>query len=85
MTFSEQKNRLADLLEQVVNGKLNAGDALKAADSWTDMPWDQREVNVAWHTLIHFNIDEDIRRKDSEYDAGLRQQLVRHISILRAS
>ena len=48
MSLSEQRNRLADLLEQVVDGKLKAGDALKASESWTDMPWEQRVVNVAW-------------------------------------
>ena len=63
MSPSEQRNRLADLLEQVVDGKLNAGDALRVAESWTDMPWEQRDVNVAWHTLMHFNIDEDIRQQ----------------------
>jgi hypothetical protein len=85
MSLSKQRNRLADLLEQVVDGKLNAGDALKVAESWTDMPWEQRDVNVAWHTLMHFNIDEDIRQKDPEYESGLRQQLVHHISRLRAT
>jgi hypothetical protein len=39
---------------------------LKAAESWTDMPWEQRDVNVAWDTLMPFNINEDIRQKDPE-------------------
>jgi hypothetical protein len=84
MALSEQRNRLADLLERVVDGKLKAGDALTVAESWTDMPWDQRDVNVAWHTLMHFNIDDDIRQKDPEYESRLREQLVHHISNLRA-
>jgi hypothetical protein len=84
MALSEQRNRLADLLELVVDGKLKAEDALTVAESWTDMPWEQRDVNVAWHTLMHFNIDEDIRQKDPEYESDLRQQLVHHISSLRA-
>ena len=85
MSLSEQRNRLADLLEQVVEGRINAGEALKVAESWTDVPWKERELNDPWHTLVHFRIDEDIRQKDPNYEDGLRDQLKRHISILRAT
>jgi hypothetical protein len=37
MAPSEQRSRLADLLERVVDGKLKAADALTVAESWTDM------------------------------------------------
>jgi hypothetical protein len=66
MADSEQKRRLADLLEQVVDGKLQAADALKQAEKWSDMPWERRDVNVAWHTLMHFHIDTDIREKNPQ-------------------
>lgn len=57
---------MADLLEQVVDGKLQAADALKQAEKWSDMPWERRDVNVAWHTLMHFHIDTDIREKNPQ-------------------
>jgi hypothetical protein len=85
LTPSELRNRLADLLQQVVDGKWNAGDALDTCESWTDAPWEEREVNDAWHTLMHFNIDQDIRLKDPNYDSSMRQALVKHIFILRAA
>jgi hypothetical protein len=85
MSASEKRNRLADLLQQVIDGKVLPDAALKVAEAWTDMPWNDREVNVAWHTLAHFQIDEDIRKKDPEYDAGLKRQLLLHIAKLRSN
>jgi hypothetical protein len=84
MSSPEQRNRLADLLQQVIDGKLLPEAALKVADMWADMPWKEREVNLAWHTLMHFQIDEDIRGRDRDYDAALRQQLHLHITKLRS-
>lgn len=83
MANSEQRHRLADLLEQVVQGKLPAIDALKLAENWRDMPWEGTDVNAAFHSLMHFHIDADIRAKDSEYDEELRHGLRLQISKLR--
>ncbi len=85
MSSPEQRNKLADLLQQVVDGKLSPEAAIKLAETWTDMPWKDREVSVAWHTLVHFQIDGDIRERDPDYDAGLREQLLQHIAKLRSS
>lgn len=84
MADSEQRNRFANLLEQVIDGKLTAADALKMAEAWHDVSWKERALNVAWHTLVHFNIDSDIREKNSEFDERMRKELRRHASILRA-
>jgi hypothetical protein len=84
MASREQRNRLADLLQQVVDGRTQPGVALKTAEAWTDMPWAEREINVAWHTLEHFQIDEDIRERDREYASNLRQELARHVAKLRS-
>jgi hypothetical protein len=83
MANFEQRRRLADLLEQVVEGKLPVVDALKRAENWTDMPWEGNDVNAAFHSLMHFHIDGDIRAKAPEYDEDLRHSLRLHISKLR--
>jgi hypothetical protein len=83
MADSEQRHRLANLLEQVVEGKVQSAEALKQAEKWTDMPWEGNDVNVAFHALMHFHIDADIRAQDPEYDEDLRHSLRLHISKLR--
>ncbi len=85
MSSPEQRKRLADLLQQVTDGTMSAEAALKVTETWSDMPWKEREVNVAWHTLKHWEIDEDIRERDPEYAFGLKQALIRHIHKLRTS
>jgi len=80
----QQRDKLADLLEQVVAGQLAAETALEVADSWADMPWKEPEIATAWHTLVHFQVDGDIRAREPEYDAGLRRQLLQHIAKLRS-
>lgn len=83
MATSAQRTRLADLLQDVVEGRVAPQAALKTAEAWTDMPWKERELSAAWHVLAHFQIDEDIRQKDHNYDEGIRQQLNRQIGKLR--
>jgi len=85
MVDSAQKRRLADLLEQVVDGKLEAADALKQAKNWSDIPWEKRDLSVALHALMHFHIDTDIRQKDPQYDEDMKHNLRLHISNLRGS
>jgi len=85
MTDLEPSHRLADLLERVVDGKLEAIDALKQADKWADMPWERRDVNLAMHTLMRFHIDTDIRENNSDYDEDMKHSLLLHVSNLRAN
>ena len=79
----EQRRRLADLLEQVLNGTVHPIDALKQAEKWQDMPSNRNDVNVALNALMQFHIHRDVRSKDSEYDEDFRHSLRLHISELR--
>lgn len=85
MSSQEQLNRLADLLQRVVDGKLPPEAAIREAEAWTDIPWKEGELNVAWHTLMHFQIDKDLREEDPGYDKGLRHHLLLHIAKLRST
>jgi hypothetical protein len=85
MSWPEQLNRFVDLLRRVVDGSLLPDAALREAEAWTDVPWKDRKLKEAWHTLMHFQIDEDLREKDPEYDKGLRNQLPLHIAKLRSA
>ena len=80
MSTQEQRLRVRDLLLRVAHGETTADDAVRAteAQEWNDIPWEEREINNAWHTLVHFQIDSDIRARDSKYDAALRAQLLEH-------
>ena len=83
MTASEHRLQLADLLEQVIEGKLQAFDALRQAEKWSDMPWEGNDVNAALNTLLHFHRATEIRAKKPEYDEDFRHCLRVHISQLR--
>lgn len=84
MADSEQRRRLADLLEQVVEGKLQAADALKRAEKWADMPWEGNDVDSAFSALMYFHIYADARAQDAEYHEDLKHGLRLYISKLRA-
>lgn len=68
--------RVSSLLEEVVKGQTRSDEAIACADRWTDVPWTDECFADAYHALKHFDADEDIRRRDSEYAeaqaAGLR-------------
>jgi hypothetical protein len=85
MAGSEQKRQLADILEGVAQGKLEAINALKLAEECADLPWEKRDVNLAMHTLMKFYIDKDIRETDPDYDEDLKHSLLLHVSRLRGS
>jgi hypothetical protein len=83
MIDKEPRQRLADLIELVIEGELYSADALKQAEKWEDMPWERRDVNLALHTLMQFHIYENSREKYPDYDEGVRQRLRLYISNLR--
>ena len=79
----EQRARLADLLERVAHGELSPEAALKTIDSWQDIPWKEKEINNAWHSLTHYVIDTDIRTRDQSYSESVKSGLLHHAAKLR--
>ena len=75
MSSHEQRLRLADLIEDVVAGKASMADATRLMEEWVDFPWKERQINDACHTLTHFEIDQDIRDRQPEYDSRMKKQL----------
>lgn len=73
----EQRQRLAILIDKVLRGDVDPETAVKITQEWTDVPPGDKPMDRAWHTLLHFQIDADIRQKDREYDERLRQALSR--------
>ena len=59
----EQRRQVAKLLVDVILGKIKVLDALKI------FPKDSNDdsVNTCFHILVHFESDEDLRKKDSLY------------------
>jgi len=76
---------LAGLLDQVVEGKLPATDALKLVEQWSGFGSERRDVNAALLTLLHFHVHRDLRKRDPEYDEALKHSLRLHISTLRTA
>ena len=75
MSTQEQREKLAALLESVVAGRLPAGEALAETEKWADVPWKERLLNHAWHALVHYEHDADIRSRDPSYAQSQREGL----------
>jgi hypothetical protein len=85
MSTPEQRSRLAELIQDVIDGRISPKSALELMETgtWDDMPWKDREINAAWHALVHFEIDEDIRQKEPGYDSALKDRLRLHVNKLK--
>jgi hypothetical protein len=68
---SEQRERVASLIEAVAEGTISAAAAISQTESeqWKDFPWGEKLFQDAYHALWHFRSDEDIRARDAEYAA----------------
>ena len=75
MSSHEQRLRLANLIDDIVAGKTSMADATRIMEEWVDFPWKERLINDAWHALTHFEIDQDIRDRQPEYDSRMKKQL----------
>jgi len=75
MSSHEQRLRLANLIDDIVAGKTSMADATRSMEEWVDFPWKERQINDAWHTLTHFETDQDIRDRQPEYDSRMKKQL----------
>jgi hypothetical protein len=73
----QQRERLAGLLIELVNGNVTSAEALRRAETWNDLPWKEKLFEDIYHALKHYEIDADIRARDSAYadsqTAGLRR------------
>lgn len=61
MSSTEPRIRLADLIQQILEGKVTPEAALKTTAGWNDLPWKDKVVKNAWHTLKHFKPGRDRR------------------------
>ena len=52
MSTVEQRLRLANLIEQVLNGEISSGDALRFTREWSDFPWKEKQIDDAQHRII---------------------------------
>jgi hypothetical protein len=73
--MSEETNlgfrlKLAELLTSVVDGSRPAAEALRITEQWSQVPWGIPPFETAYHALQHFEIDADIRARDSDYAAS---------------
>lgn len=61
-TSAFQKKHVSELILKVLDGEICAREALEKFPSKMD-----DSLQCAWHALIHFEADEDFRKKDAEY------------------
>jgi hypothetical protein len=75
MGFSMTRRQcVIDLLSKVLDGRMSSADALEAWPNIDD-PTDDRLMKNAWHSLYHFDTDEDIRSKEPAYETRQRAAL----------
>ena len=58
-----RRKRASDLIFAVLTEKINVLSALK---NFPESGGD-KSLEAAWHALMHYEADEDIRRRDNEY------------------
>lgn len=67
MTNVQLRQRLADLIDDVVAERKLPAATLDEAESWVSADWSDNDAKEAHHALLHYREDEDIRSKDSDY------------------
>lgn len=72
----DQKAREATgkILYSLISGAISPTDAIK----YFPRNIEDTSVKIAWHALLHFDADEEIRQKDSEY----AQEQIKYIELL---
>lgn len=63
MTIIEDRMKVAELLRHVRLGDMHVRDALLAFPDSTD----DKSVMAAYHALVHYEADEDLRHRDELY------------------
>ncbi len=62
MSRLTDRQRTADIIVGVLTGQVSVRNALLQFPSTTD-----KSIKCAWHALVHFEADEDIRARDEEF------------------
>jgi hypothetical protein len=85
MSTQQQREKLAELLELVASGQLSASAALSRIneEKWSDVLWQERLFDHAWHVLGHFREDADTREKDPSFAEASRIGLLKYAKQLR--
>jgi hypothetical protein len=73
-TMNLRRMQMVDILSKVLNGTLSPAEGLSAWPNIDD-PTDDQLMRSAWHSLYHYNSDEDIRGRDPDYNDHLTQGL----------
>ena len=65
---------MIDLLSKVLDGRIASNEAL---DAWPDIDdlTDDKLMQNAWHSLSHYDTDEDIRANEPGYEAQQKATL----------
>lgn len=82
----EQSNRerVAQLLEEVATGKLTPTQCLAQFEAMTSVPWRERDFSDAFNLMQHVNADVDIAARDSSYAGTQAEALIHLVERLRA-
>ena len=63
MTIIENRKKVAEILRRVRLGEMHVRDALLAFPDETD----DKSIMAAYHALVHYEADEDLRHRDDIY------------------
>lgn len=71
MTAETPRLRFAELLQEVASGETPSQEALHRAQEWAAEATGTDELlNNAYHFLVHFHEDAEIRAKNQKYATG---------------
>lgn len=73
------RKKAGQILQQVLDGKISPE---KARNKWPKYGGDT-SLDIAYHTLYHFEDDEDIRQKDPKYAEWQIDQIRKMITSLK--
>ena len=79
----EERARFAQLLEQVATELESSGSALQQLETWVNFPWHDELIADAYHQLVHFDSDADIREQSMKQDQMQKEWLLRWSRRLR--
>lgn len=77
------RHELASLIDAVLSGALTALQATRRAEKLAAGVWQTPNAQSAYHELIHYREDEDIRAGDEAYAHNQRERLKRFADLLR--
>ena len=63
MTVIENRKKIAEIVRQVRLGQIHVREALL---KFPDIQ-DDKSIKAAYHALVHYEADEDLRKRDSLY------------------